>query len=71
MKIKMLQSTNCDGKYAAAGSVVDASSKDARYLIATGMAEEFKAEAKKPVQKRGAKKSPANKMVSDEEIASR
>lgn len=57
MKIKMLKSTNCDGKTAPAGKVVDASTKDARFLINTGMAVEHK-EAAKPK----AKAAPSNRM---------
>lgn len=59
MKIKMLKSTNCDGKPAPAGKVVDASTKDARFLINTGMAVEH-TEAVKPKAK--AKSAPSNRM---------
>lgn len=33
MKIKLLKSTNCDGKRVAAGDVVESTKKTANYLI--------------------------------------
>jgi hypothetical protein len=60
MKIKMLKSTNCDGKPAPAGKVIEASTKDGRFLINTGMAVEH-IEAVKPKPK--AKKAPVNRMT--------
>jgi hypothetical protein len=59
MKIKMLKSTNCDGSPAPAGKVIDASDKDARFLINTGMAVKHVDEVK-PKEK--AKKAPVNRM---------
>ena len=45
MKIKILQGTNCGGKRVKPGQTVDASDRDANYLIATKKAE--KVDAKK------------------------
>jgi len=57
MQIKMLKSTNCDGKRVKAGDVVDASNKDGRFLVALKFAEEYEA------PKRGRpKKAPVNRM---------
>lgn len=67
MQIKMLETTNCDGKRVIKGEVVDASSKDGGFLIATGQAVAYEAE-KKPAQKRGAKKAPVNRAIKDDEI---
>lgn len=64
MKIKMLKSTNCDGKSAPAGKIIDASNKDARFLINTGMAVEY-IETVKPKAK--AKAAPSNRMADVEE----
>jgi hypothetical protein len=59
MQIKMLKSTNCDGQPAPAGKVIDASAKDARFLINSGMAVAH-VETVKPKPK--AKKAPVNRM---------
>ena len=72
MQIKMLESTNCDGKLAKVNEVVNASDKDGRYLVATGQAEVFSGEAEeKPSRKRTVKKSPANKAVTTDELETR
>ena len=64
MKIKLLKTTACDGKMYAAGSVVDASNKDAQYLIGVKKAVLFVAE-KKP------RKAPANKAIQAKDLEQR
>jgi len=57
MKIKMLKSTNCDGKRVKAGEVVeDASGKDGRFLINLGFAEEYTPKKGRP------KRAPVDRM---------
>lgn len=58
MKIKMLKSTNCDGKRVSIGDTVDASPRDGRFLISLGYAVGYVAAAKPK-----AKKSPTNRMA--------
>jgi len=67
MKIKILKATICDGKPCKAGTTVNASDKDGRFLINTGRA--VLSEAKeKPSAK---KKAPVNKQVSTDELETR
>lgn len=66
MQIKMLKTTNCDGKTVVAGEVVkDPSVKDARFLINTGMAVEYTAPAKPKTPKK------TDKSVSTEDLVTR
>lgn len=68
MQIKLLKSTNCDGKTYAAGDVVkDASRKDAQFLINIGFAVEY-VEPKKPKAKAPARKT---KMVDVDDLETR
>jgi len=64
MKIKMLKSTNCDGKAVAVGEVVDASEKDGRFLVSLKYAERHTS------RKRKTKTAPVNRM-DDGEIDTR
>lgn len=64
MQIKMISTTPVGGKIAIAGSVVDSSESDARFLIATGKAVAFT----KPKAKAKAK---TNRMVGNSEIKKR
>jgi len=56
MKIKLLNSTNCDGRRVKAGDVIDASEKDGRFLVLSGFAEEYT----EPVT---LKSAPTNRMI--------
>ena len=67
MKIKILKATVCDGKACKAGSVVNASDKDGRFLINTGRAELSETPKKAPAKK----KAPVNKQVPVEDIETR
>ncbi len=67
MEIRMLKSTVCGGKKAAAGAVVDASATDARQLINAGKAEEYTA----PKIKRRKKSPPVNRMIDENELDNR
>lgn len=61
MHIKILRGTVIDGKRVAVGAVVEASNRDAKYLISTGKAEEAKA----PTPKRAKSKAAAKANASD------
>jgi len=67
MNIKLLTATIVDGEGYAAGAVVDAPDRDARFLIARGKAEKFTAPKKSPAKK----KAPANKQVSTDDLETR
>ena len=60
--IRILKNTVCDGKTVKADAVIEASEKDARYLIASGKAEETSKPRPKP---------KANKSVKTDEIEKR
>ena len=55
MKIKMLRSSVCDRKYVYKDQIVDASEKDAKFLISIGKAEV--AEDEKPNKTKKTKES--------------
>jgi len=57
MQIKMIKSTNCDGKPVAVGEVVDATDRDGRFLIALGFAEVYQ-----PPKRGRPRKAPVNRM---------
>lgn len=62
MKIKLLNSTNCDGRRVKAGDVIDASEKDGRFLIALGFAEAYE-----PPKRGRPKSAPVNRMDESDE----
>ena len=61
MKIRILKATNCDGESVKAGDVIPCETRDARFLLAVGFAEEV-TESATPK-----KKSPVNRMAKAEE----
>lgn len=64
--ITMMKSTVCGGVSVKPGDVVEASAKDAFYLISTKAAVEGG-----EVKKKGGKKSPVNRMIDGEELENR
>ena len=66
-KIKLLKSTVCGGKNVQCGEVVEASPKDAFYLLTTGAAVEYV----EPVKTTRKTKAPSNKMVEEQELQNR
>lgn len=68
MIITMLKSTVCGGAAVKPGQVVEASDRDAYYLIATKAA---MAGAVEQPAKRGRPRSPVNRMIESGEIENR
>jgi len=66
--ITMIKSTVCGGQSVKPGEVVEASDRDAFYLVATKAA---KLEGDAPVEKKTRGRKPANRMVGEEELESR
>lgn len=60
MYIKILRGTVVGGERVAVGAIVEASNRDARYLINTGRAEEAKAPAPKRAKAKAAAKANAS-----------
>jgi len=67
MYIKFLKNTVADGSPRMKGTSAEISDRDARYLIASGSAEE----AKKPKAKAKAKKAPVDRSVDAGDLESR
>jgi hypothetical protein len=67
--ITILKSTVCGGQSVKPGDVVEASARDAFYLIATKAA--VPSDAVEAVEKRGRKKAPVNRMIDAEDLESR
>lgn len=70
--ITILKSTVCGGRPVQPGEVVDASSSDAFYLLATKAATtggQLVENEEKP--RRGKKKAPINRMIDQEELEDR
>jgi hypothetical protein len=61
MKIKMLKSTNCDGKRVKAGDVVDASDRQGRLLVNFKFAEVYSEPVKRPGRPKKVE-APVNRM---------
>lgn len=72
MKIIMRKSTVCGGVAVKPGDEVEASAKDAFYLISTKAAVKAPdGEVAEEAPKRGRKKSPENRMIDGEELENR
>ncbi|MEE4250694.1 MAG: hypothetical protein V2I38_08905 [Alcanivoracaceae bacterium] len=74
MYIKILKSTVCAGQRVKADAVLDAPTKDAKFLINSGKAvecDEPKAAKKSEPKQRAAKKAPVNRMVEAEDLDNR
>jgi hypothetical protein len=72
MRILMLKSKVCGGVFVNPGDVVEASSADAFYLLATKAAVRAPdGEIAEESPKRGRKKAPENRMISGEELENR
>jgi hypothetical protein len=63
--IEILKDTNCDRKRVKAGDIVEASTKDAKFLINTKKAVLSEGKAKR------GRKSPVNRMIDPEELENR
>ena len=70
MYIKIMKSTVCAGQRVKADAVLDAPTKDAKFLINSGKAVECD-EPKKAPEKKAAKKAPVNRMVEAEDLDNR
>jgi hypothetical protein len=70
MIITILKSTVCGGVAVKPGDVVEASDRDAYYLIATKAAVHGGVVAEPPI-KRGRPRSPVNRMIESGEIENR
>lgn len=71
MLIRMTKSTVCGGVAVKPGDMVEASDKDAFYLVATKAAVKVDGVAIEEAPKRGRKKAPENRMIDPEELENR
>ncbi len=71
--IKMMKATVCGGRPVSVGEVVEASDRDAFYLIATKAAIESAAAAvaDDDAPKRGRRRAPVNRMIEPGELENR